>query len=123
MRTWARLLVAFLLVVSLAGAAEAAKGKKNKNAPVPPDPGIVGAVVKVDGKNLVMKLDTGEEKTLLTDDATVVIINGTTSKLADLKADQRVKVTPTFGAPLRVEVGATETPATPAKKGKKSKNN
>ena len=120
MRTWATLLVTLLLVVGLAGTADA-KGKK-KNKGVPPDPGISGAVVKVDDKDLVIKMDTGEEKTLKTDTATVVIINGTTSTLADLKADQRVKVTPTFGTPLRVEVGAIDPPPTPAKKGKKNKN-
>ncbi len=124
MRMWASMLVALLLIVSLAGSAEAkGAGKgKGKNKAVPPDAGIMGTVVKVDGKNLIMKVDTGEERTLATDEATVVIIYGSTSKLADLKADQRVKITPTFGSPQKIEVGAIDKPAAAAKKGKKNKD-
>lgn len=111
MKSWLNLSVMFLLVVGLVSTVEAkAKGGKK---PAAPDPGLTGAVVKVDGKNLIIKSAAGET-TVATDDSTVVVINGVTSKLSDLQADQQVKVTPSYGTAQRIEVGATDTPAATA---------
>lgn len=111
MKLLAKFSLMVVLVVGLAGTAHA---KKNKGGG---DPGVNGTVVKVDGKNLVLKTDAGET-TITTDDSTAVVINGTPSKLSDLKADQTVKVTPATGTAMRVEVGATDEPAKKKKKAK-----
>ena len=117
MRTWAKLLLVALLTVALVGTAQA-KGKKNKTAPA--DTGITGTVVKVDGTNLIIKTTFGE-RTITTDEKTSVIINSATSKLSDLKADQQVTVTPSYGTAQKIEVGATSPP--PADTGKKHRKN
>jgi len=61
--------------------------------------GLRGVVQKVDGANLVIKKMAREEAdrievTVLTNDKTVVMIGDKESKVADLKADMRVLITP-----------------------------
>ena len=75
--------------------------------------GLYGVVVKVDGKNLVIKATkTKKEETVATDDKTVVVINGKAgNSLADLKAGMQVKIIPATGTAAKIAV----VPAAPAK--------
>ncbi|MFB3893053.1 MAG: hypothetical protein ACE15C_13630 [Phycisphaerae bacterium] len=62
---------------------------------------LMGTIVKVDGKNIVIKTmargGEGEEKTVVTDDKTKFIVDAEEGKLADLKAEMRVVITPATG--------------------------
>ena len=69
--------------------------------------GLNGAVVKVDGKNVIIKSgrgDTAKEVTVVTDDKTKVIIDDKAAKLDDLKADMRVLVLPETGTATKIIV-------------------
>ena len=59
--------------------------------------GVFGALVKVDGKNLVVKTQPrgGEAKevTVGTDDKTTYLVDAEVGKLADLKAEMNVRIT------------------------------
>ena len=68
---------------------------------------LKGAVVKVDGTNLVIKAGKeGKETTVSTNNETKVTIEGKDAKLADLKADQLVTVTPAEGTAQTIVVAA-----------------
>lgn len=67
--------------------------------------GLNGAVVKVDGKNVVIKTGRGEEAkevTVTTDEKTKVFVGGKAATLADLKADMRVTVIPETGTAVKI---------------------
>ena len=66
--------------------------------------GLYGTVVKVDGKNLVIKATkTKKEVTVATDDKTNVVIKGKGgAKLSDLKAGTEVKIVPPTGTAAKV---------------------
>ena len=68
--------------------------------------GLKGAVVKVDGTNLVIKNKEGKETTVSTNNETKVTIDGKDAKLADLKADQMVTVSPAEGTAQTIVVAA-----------------
>ena len=78
-----------------------------------------GAVVKVDGATLTVKVTKGgesKEVAVATDDKTVVNIQGKVAKLADLQAGQRVVVSPAEGTAKTVEVLVTPPPKAAATK-------
>lgn len=69
--------------------------------------GLMGTVVKVDGKNVVIKAGRGEaakEVTVATDEKTKVIIDEKAAKLEDLKTDMRVTVLPETGTAMKIIV-------------------
>lgn len=79
--------------------------------------GVNGVVVKVEGKNVVIKVRQGEgdpkEVTVVTDGQTKVIVGEKAGTLEDLKADMRVLVIPETGtaAKILVRVGGARRPA------------
>jgi len=75
--------------------AQKADEKKAKN--------VRGEVVKVDGNKVTIKAKD-KEIVVTTDDKTEVVIEGTAAKLADLKAGQRVVVTPAEGIATKIAV-------------------
>ncbi len=99
-------LLAVAIVLGVATLAMA----QDKDAPKEKPKGLYGKVVKVDGKNLVVKVraakpgDEPKEVTIATDDKTEVTIEGKPAKLEDLKADMRVLVTPETGTAARIAV-------------------
>jgi hypothetical protein len=67
--------------------------------------GLNGAVVKVDGKNVVITTgrgDAAKEVTVTTDEKTKVFIGEKAATLADLKADMRVTVIPETGTAAKI---------------------
>jgi UDP-N-acetylglucosamine transferase subunit ALG13 len=65
----------------------------------------MGTLVKVDGKNMVVKVgrgDTAKEETIATDEKTTFVVDAESGKLADLKADMRVVITPATGTAEKV---------------------
>jgi hypothetical protein len=67
--------------------------------------GLYGVVVKVEGKNVVIKATkTKKEVTVVTDGKTKVVIEGKPAKLADLKAGAEVKVIPETGTAAKIAV-------------------
>ena len=78
-----------------------------------PHRGLRGKVVKVDGANVVVKTwareGEGKEVTVATDDKTVVTIDEKEAKVADLKADMTVLVTPAEGTSTKI-VARTKAP-------------
>ena len=67
---------------------------------------IGGKIVKVDGANVVVQTfargEPGKELTVATDEATAVTINGNESKVADLKPDLFVQVSPAEGTAAKI---------------------
>ena len=67
--------------------------------------GLYGVVVKVDGKNVVIKATkTKKEVAVATDGKTQVFIEGKPGKLEDLKAGAEVKVIPETGTAAKIAV-------------------
>ena len=65
----------------------------------------MGTIVKVDGKNIVVKTgrgDNAKEVTVATDDKTTFVVDAEPGKLADLKADMQVRITPETGTAEKV---------------------
>jgi hypothetical protein len=97
-------MLSVLAIVAMAGvlhAADAPKPEKAKPA------GLKGDVVKVDGTNLVISAGKKNEKkevTIATDANTTVTVAGKPGKLADLKAGDKVLVTPETGTATKIEV-------------------
>lgn len=114
-------LLAILIVLGVAGAAMC----QDKEAPKEKPKGLFGKVVKVDGKNVVIKIrpakqgDEPKEMTVTTDDKTEVTIEGKPAKLEDLKADMRVMVTPETGTAAKIAVLAPHKHAEAPKDGEK----
>jgi hypothetical protein len=84
--------------------------------------GLRGVVVKVDGANVTIKKMAKEEAdrvevVVLTDDKTKVTIEDKDAKVADLKADMRVLITPEDAgkdkAALTIKVMKPRTPKAP----------
>jgi hypothetical protein len=75
---------------------------------------IGGKIVKIDGTNIVIKTwahgdQEAKEVTVATDDKTVFTLDGKDAKLADMKADLFVRVTPKEGTATKV-VASTKAP-------------
>ena len=68
---------------------------------------VFGTIVKVDGKNIVVQQmargGAGKEVTVATDDKTTFVVDCEDGKLADLKADMRVIITPETGTATKVD--------------------
>ena len=68
--------------------------------------GLLGTLVKVDGKNLVIQVRQRDaepkEVTVATDDKTEFVVDAEAGKLADLKAEMRVMITPETGTATKV---------------------
>jgi len=87
-------------------------------------PTLRGQVASVDGAKIVVKTRgrggaEGQEVTVTTDDKTAVTIDGKEAKVADLKADLYVTVTPAEGTATKIEAstkapGRATRPAAPA---------
>jgi ribosomal protein L21E len=75
--------------------------------------GLTGTIVKVDGKNVVVKTGRGEdakEVTVVTDEKTKVFVDDKPAKLDDLKADMRVTVLPETGTATKILANAARRP-------------
>ena len=97
-------LLALAVVLGMVGVAVAAEGDAPKKTR---PPGIMGKIVKIDGTNIVIAKrtrgsDQTTEVTVATDDKTVVTLDRKEAKLADLKADMFVFVTPETGTAAKV---------------------
>lgn len=80
---------------------------------------IGGKIVKVDGATVTIKTRArggaeGKEVAVTTDDKTVVTLDGKEAKVADLKADMFVRVSPATGTATKI-VATTKAPERPAK--------
>jgi hypothetical protein len=102
--------LAIVAMVNVAGAADGAKPAKAdkgaKAAKADKKAALKGDVVKVEGTNLTIssgKKANPKEVVVATDDKTVVVIVGKEGKLADIKAGQKVVVTPETGTAARIE--------------------
>ncbi len=76
-------------------------------SPKPKFDGVRGQIVKVDGANVTIKTWAGrggeaKEVVVATDDKTVVTIDEKEAKVADLKADMFVMVTPAQGTATKI---------------------
>ena len=105
-----------LALVSILGLAAAAWAEGEATSkPVRPR-GLRGKVVKVDGANVVVKTwarqGEGKDVTVVTDDKTVVTLDEKEAKVADLKADMYVLVTPAEGTAEKI-VATTKAPERP----------
>jgi hypothetical protein len=103
------LLMIAVLVAGISVAAIAQDAPKADN--------LRGRVVKVDGTNLTISVkqkDSTDRKEVVvkTDDKTTVTIDDKEAKLADLKADMRVTITPADGVATKI-VAKTAKPAAP----------
>ena len=91
--------LAVLAIVGFVGFTHAAdKGAGKAKA-------LRGEVVSVDGTNVKVKTKDGQEVTVATDDKTVVTVDGKDGKVADLKAGQKVRVSPDTGTAAKIVVG------------------
>jgi len=98
--------LAVLAIVGFVGVVGAAdKPAKEGKKPM----GVMGEVVAVDGTNLKIKTKDGEV-TVATDANTAVSIEGAAGKLADLKAGQKVRISPATGTATKIEVPAAKKP-------------
>ena len=114
-----RLLMTLVMAVALSGFAGAACAQQKK-ADDKAKKSVRGEVVKVEGNKLTIKIKdksaAGGTKDIViaTDDKTQVGIEGTPSKLSDLKAGQKVVVTPAEGTAVKIQVPKPK-PGKPAK--------
>lgn len=105
MKIWIAALAVMLMVgfTSVAMAAKPAKGEKP----------VVGQLksVAADSKSIVVATmgKTASEQTIVVDDKTTVTVDGKDGKLADLKADMYVVVSPAIGTATSI-VASTEKP-------------
>jgi hypothetical protein len=107
-------LLALVAVMGLVGVVVAADAPKEAPKDKPAhDMGIRGKIVKVEGANVVVKTwargGEGKEVTVVTDDKTVVTIDEKDAKVADLKADLFVRITPAEGTAQKI-VASTKAP-------------
>lgn len=68
-----------------------------------------GAVVKVDGLNLVVNNKVKGEVTVVTDKDTAITLDGAKATLADLKAGMKVRVSPAEGTAKTITAKAVST--------------
>jgi hypothetical protein len=109
-------LLALVVVLGMVGVAVAAEGDAPKKTRTP---GIWGKIVKVEGTNIVVASRTRgstetKEVTVATDDKTVFTLDEKEAKLADLKADMFVRITPATGTAEKV-IASTKMPERPKK--------
>jgi len=109
-------LLALVVVLGMVGVALAAEGDAPKKTRTP---GIWGKIVKVEGTNIVVASRTRgstetKEVTVATDDKTVFTLDEKEAKLADLKADMFVRITPATGTAEKV-IASTKMPERPKK--------
>jgi len=101
-------LVGFVGTVLAADPAPAGKdAKKEKN--------VRGEVVKVEGTKVTVKTKD-KEIVVETDDKTQVVIEGNPGKVADLKAGQKVVITPAEGTATKIQVPKAKAPKKAAAK-------
>ena len=87
-----------------------AKKADDKKADAKKAKNVRGEVVKIDGSKVTLKIKDKEaasgtkEIVIATDANTQVMIEGTPSKLTDLKAGQKVVVTPAEGTAVKIAV-------------------
>ena len=80
----------------------AGPGWAEDQAPAPEK--LMGAICKVDGAKISVKCDkTKKVVQIATDDQTTVTLDGKAAKVSDLKAGQKVVVTPATGTATRIE--------------------
>jgi hypothetical protein len=109
-------LLAVVAVLGIAGSAYA-QGRGGRGDPnLRP---LTGQVVKVDGANVTVKVRMGRdantsEVVVATDANTAVTIDATAAKVADLKADLYVTVTPRTGVAQKI-VATKEQPRPPTR--------
>ena len=110
-------LLAVLSVLGIAGSAFAQGGGGRRGG----DPNLrplVGQIVKVDGAGVTVKptmsRDANAVVVVATDANTTVTIDKTVSKVADLKADLYVTVTPRTGTATKIEA-TTKKPEPPTR--------
>jgi hypothetical protein len=114
MKAWTKLLAALAVAVMTSAAVPAAMAADDKPAaPAKAEKAakkpLKGSVVKVDGTKLVIsagKKSDPKEVTIETDDKTVITVDGTAAKLADLKAGQKVTISPESGTATKIEATA-----------------
>jgi hypothetical protein len=104
-------LLALAVVLGMVGVAVAAEGDAPKKTRTP---GIWGKIVKVEGTNIVVAARSRDSKetkevTVATDANTKVTLDEKEAKLADLKADMFVRITPATGTAEKV-VAMTKMP-------------
>jgi hypothetical protein len=93
--------VGVLSYVGQAYAADPAPAPAQKDAKK--EKALRGEVVKVEGNKVTIKAKD-KEVVVVTDDKTTVDIEGTPGKLADLKAGQKVVITPAEGTATKIAV-------------------
>lgn len=107
--------LALVLVLAVAVSLFAADAPTSASKPST----LRGKIVKVDGVNVTVKTmvrgGEGKEVVVVTDDKTTVTLDGKAAKVADLKADLFVKVTPAEGTAVTIDA-TTKAPERPAKK-------
>lgn len=94
-----KLMSKLMIVLAIGGIAMVAQAK-DKAAPKTDAP-LKGKVVKVDGVNVTVAVGK-KEVVVVTDDKTVVTVDGKDAKVADLKADMKVVVTPATGTATKI---------------------
>jgi hypothetical protein len=107
-----RLLLALLVAIALTGVvapAYAADEKPAKKADAKKKSQVKGEITKIDGSAITLKVKdkaaaTTKEIVIATDDKTQIMIEGTPSKVADLKVGQRVVVSPAEGTAAKIQV-------------------
>src|SRR4051812_7312548 len=113
MKNWTKLLAALVVAVMTSAALPAMAADDKPATPEKADKAakkpLKGSVVKVDGTKLVIsagKKSDPKEMTIETDDKTVITVDGTAAKLADLKPGQKVTISPESGTATKIEAAA-----------------
>jgi hypothetical protein len=103
-------LVVAVALMGFVGKSYAADEKAPAPAPAPAkdaakkEKNVRGEVVKVDGAKVTIKTKGDKEVIVTTDDKTQVVIEGNPGKVADLKAGQKVIITPAEGTATKIQV-------------------
>src|SRR5438876_4594488 len=102
MKSLLAVLVAFALMGFVGTALAADPAPAGKDAPKK-EKNVRGEVVKVEGAKVTVKTKD-KEIVVTTDDKTQVVIEGNPGKVADLKAGQKVIITPAEGTATKIQV-------------------
>ena len=94
-----KLMSKLMIVLAIAGIAMVAQAKDKA---AKGDPVLKGTVSKVDGANVTVTTAKKGDVVVATDDKTVVTVDGKDAKVADLKADMKVVVTPATGTATKI---------------------
>lgn len=113
MKAWTKLAAVLAVAVMTSAAVPALAADDKPATPAKAEKaskkGLKGSVVKVDGTKLVIsagKKSDPKEVTVETDDKTVITVDGTAAKLADLKPGQKVTISPDTGTATKIEATA-----------------